>query len=178
MTQKRRRLSVEQRREELLEAATRIFSTTPYGDVSTQDLAKASGTSQGLLFHYFESKAGLYTAFLERHAHALFDATTPNSVEAALELYLERIAAAPFAWAAGKHGGEEPTEAMNLRILRRDEAVEKLCELLDSSDELAASGFLGFVDAICLDWVDNGCPAQQRSTIIAKSLAVLGALFD
>ena len=51
MTQPRRRLSVEQRQEEILAAATDIFSTTPYVEVSTQDIADACQVSQGLLFH-------------------------------------------------------------------------------------------------------------------------------
>ena len=111
MTQPRRRLSVEQRQEEILAAATDIFSTTPYVEVSTQDIADACGVSQGLLFHYFESKAGLYTAFLKAHTQPLFDdhldpnTDTHEALRSTLERYLNHVAEHPFVWLAGRRGG-------------------------------------------------------------------------
>ena len=60
-----RRLSVEERRAEILDAATTTFASLPYGDVSAQLIAQRCGVSEGLIFHYFGSKAGLYAAFLQ-----------------------------------------------------------------------------------------------------------------
>ena len=186
MTQPRRRLSVEQRQEEILAAATDIFSTTPYVEVSTQDIADACGVSQGLLFHYFESKAGLYTAFLKAHTQPLFDDhldpnTPPHAaLRRPLERYLNHVAEPPFVWLAGRRGGAEPTEAINLRIEMRDASVETLCSLLGRDDEhaaRAASGMLGFLDAVCIDWVDESCPAPERDDIIDTAIGALtGAL--
>lgn len=186
MTQQRRRLSVEQRQEEILAAATDIFSTTPYVEVSTQDIADACNVSQGLLFHYFDSKAGLYTAFLKAHSQPLFDdhldpkIDTPEALRSTLERYLNHVAEHPFVWLAGRRGGAEPTEAINLRIEMRDASVETLCTLLGNHDEhteRAASGMLGFLDAVCIDWVDEGCPTAERDDIIDTAIGALtGAL--
>lgn len=66
----RTRLTVEQRRAEILDTAASIFDAAPFNEISTTQIATQCGISQGLIFHYFESKAGLYAAVLEqRFAH-------------------------------------------------------------------------------------------------------------
>lgn len=193
MSPHRRRLGVEERRAEILEAARRVFSTTPYTEASTQTIAEMCGASQGLIFHYFGSKAGLYTQFLaatsrsldralqgaaDAHANAPF----VESLTHGLNVYLDYVAAHPFLWAAGRRNGEEPTEAVNFRIERRDATVDYLCNALGANDQataVAASGFVGFLDAVCLDWVDQGCQASQRPLIIAAARGALeGALAE
>ena len=186
-----RRLSVEERRQEILDAATEIFSTTPYSEVPTQRIADHCGVSQGLVFHYFDSKAGLYTAFLERTAINLHNAQiaaaegleasdTEEIVRRGLDIYLNYIETHPFVWSTGKRGGEEPIEAIHLRIERHDTTVQALCDFLGRSDDrarIAVSGLIGFIDAIALDWVDDGCPAEQRELLInVASAAFLAAL--
>lgn len=173
-----RRLSVEERRAEILDAATETFSSLPYSDVSAQLIARRCGVSQALVFHYFGSKAGLYTAFLAHTALDLGRLEQPGAPEEVarrgLGLYLEHIAAHPFVWAAGRRGGEEPVEAIYLRIERRDTAISALCEALGRSDErarIAVSGALGFVDAVALDWVDEGCPAERQGMLIDATVA-------
>lgn len=170
-----RRLSVEERRAEILDAATTTFASLPYGDVSAQLIAQRCGVSEGLIFHYFGSKAGLYAAFLQDTA---FDFARFRDPAELVRAYLDHIAARPFVWAAGRRSGEEPLEAIHLRIEHRDAAVHTLCELLGRSDErarIAVSGTLGFLDAIALDWVDEGCPASRRELLIDATLAALNA---
>ncbi|WP_158268498.1 TetR/AcrR family transcriptional regulator [Corynebacterium liangguodongii] len=191
MPHQRRRLGVAERREEILAAARHVFSTTPYSDASTQHIAETCGASQGLIFHYFGSKSGLYTAFLEDSSRSLASAlraalqahpraSRNELLTQTLEIYLDYIAASPLIWAAGRRGGEEPTETINFRIAQRDVCIEELRESLsidDAAGTRAVSGFLGFLDAICLDWVDEGCPGDQRGLIIATaSGALTGAL--
>ncbi|QPK83305.1 TetR/AcrR family transcriptional regulator [Corynebacterium qintianiae] len=190
MSPHRRRLGVEERRAEILAAAHEVFSTTPYAEASTQHIAEVSGASQGLIFHYFGSKAGLYTAFLKESKRTLDDAeraaleahpeaTKGEVIRHWLEIYLDFVAAGPFVWAAGRRG-EEPAEAVNYRVERRDFTVETLCDVLDLDSErgeIAVSGFVGFMDAVCLDWVDAGCPEEQRATILDITCGALeGAL--
>ena len=81
-------------------------------------------------------------------------------------------------WAAGRRSGEEPLEAIHLRIEHRDAAVRAVCDMLGRSDErarIAVSGTLGFIDAIALDWVDEGCPASRRQALIDATLTALNA---
>lgn len=47
----------------MINAALKVFAKSGYRHASTDDIVKEAGISKGLLFHYFESKIGLY-AFL------------------------------------------------------------------------------------------------------------------
>lgn len=170
-----RRLSVEERRAEILDAASTTFASLPYSDVSAQLIAQRCGVSEALIFHYFGSKPGLYTAFVQDTAFDFAPFTEPAE---AVRAYLDHIAAGPFVWAAGRRSGEEPLEAIHLRIEHRDAAVRAVCDMLGRSDErarIAVSGTLGFIDAIALDWVDEGCPASRRQALIDATLTALNA---
>ncbi|HEX4902754.1 MAG TPA: helix-turn-helix domain-containing protein, partial [Acidimicrobiales bacterium] len=59
-TTRRVRLDSEERRSQILQAATGLFLRRPYADVSITDIAEAAGVARGLLHHYFESKRALY----------------------------------------------------------------------------------------------------------------------
>lgn len=50
----------EQRREEILRAALRLFVRKGYAGTKVGDIAEAVGMSAGLMFHYFDSKEALY----------------------------------------------------------------------------------------------------------------------
>jgi AcrR family transcriptional regulator len=61
----RRRLAPDARRAEIVGAATRVFARTPYESVTIADIARESGASRSLILHYFEDKAGVFTAAIE-----------------------------------------------------------------------------------------------------------------
>lgn len=48
------------KQDNIINAALRIFAVKGYKDASTDVIVKEAGISKGLLFHYFESKKGLY----------------------------------------------------------------------------------------------------------------------
>ncbi len=54
----------EKRRWEILEAALDLFIRKGYAATKTSDIARAVGMSDGLMFHYYESKEALYLALL------------------------------------------------------------------------------------------------------------------
>src|SRR4051794_41427462 len=54
------RLEHDERREQILSAARRLFSERPPGSVSTTDIAREAGVARGLLHHYFGTKRDLY----------------------------------------------------------------------------------------------------------------------
>ena len=85
--------TAEVRREELLEAAERVFADHGYHGTPTTEIAKAAGISQAYLFRLFPTKLELFVACVER----CFART--------VELF--RTAAAE-----GRVGGVEPLEAM------------------------------------------------------------------
>ena len=50
----------EQRRQDILRAALRLFVRKGYAGTKVGDIARAVGMSAGLMFHYFESKEALF----------------------------------------------------------------------------------------------------------------------
>jgi len=63
---KKKRLAAADRRESILAAATQAFATDGFGGARTQQIARAAGVSEALLFRHFPSKAALYDAVHER----------------------------------------------------------------------------------------------------------------
>lgn len=64
----RTRLSSSDRREQILEAAQRLFAERAYEDVSTAELAAAAGTTRTNLHHHFGTKRALYLEVVRRFA--------------------------------------------------------------------------------------------------------------
>lgn len=56
----------EERREQILSAALQEFAAKGYLQASTNTICREAGVSKGLLFHYFDSKKGLYLYILDR----------------------------------------------------------------------------------------------------------------
>ena len=51
----------DQRRQSIYDAAVKLFAIKGYDSVSVDDITKASKCSHGLFYHYFNSKADLFT---------------------------------------------------------------------------------------------------------------------
>nr|NLI49887.1 TetR/AcrR family transcriptional regulator [Propionibacterium sp.] len=192
----RQRLDAEERRKAILDAGRGLFAGSSFSEVSTQRVAAAAGASQALVFHYFGSKAGLYTAVVEdavEHLQAALrsadralpaGAPTRDRVRAALLVYLDEVARYPRAWAPHR-GAEEPAAATAVRLRARADQVAGLRGWLrlDAAawprHEYALWGFFGFVDSACLAWVDAGCPEADRHPLVEAALGALeGALGD
>jgi AcrR family transcriptional regulator len=59
---RRRRLSVDARRDELLRVGMELFSTRAYDEIWVEEIAARAGVSRGLLYHYFPTKRDFYVA--------------------------------------------------------------------------------------------------------------------
>jgi len=55
----------EKRREEILTAGLNLFIRKGYSATKTIDISQAAGISEGLLFHYFETKEKLYEELIK-----------------------------------------------------------------------------------------------------------------
>ncbi|MFB8243746.1 TetR/AcrR family transcriptional regulator [Streptomyces sp. NPDC055952] len=62
----RRRMGVEERRQQLIGVALELFSRRSPDDVSIDEIASAAGISRPLVYHYFPGKLCLYEAALKR----------------------------------------------------------------------------------------------------------------
>lgn len=50
-----------EKQDRMINAALKVFSENGYNHASTDEIVSEASVSKGLLFHYFESKMGLYT---------------------------------------------------------------------------------------------------------------------
>ena len=67
----RRRMGVEERRQQLIGVALDLFSRRSPDEVSIDDIAAAAGISRPLVYHYCPGKLSLYEAALKRAADDL-----------------------------------------------------------------------------------------------------------
>ncbi|WP_326788181.1 TetR/AcrR family transcriptional regulator [Streptomyces sp. NBC_00151] len=67
----RRRMGVEERRQQLIGVALDLFSRRSPDEVSIDEIASAAGISRPLVYHYFPGKLSLYEAALQRAADDL-----------------------------------------------------------------------------------------------------------
>ncbi|MFF8829161.1 TetR/AcrR family transcriptional regulator [Streptomyces sp. NPDC015131] len=67
----RRRMGVEERRQQLIGVALELFGRRSPDEVSIDEIASAAGISRPLVYHYFPGKQSLYEAALRRAADEL-----------------------------------------------------------------------------------------------------------
>lgn len=60
-----RDLVVRARREQIVEAATRVFAQKGFSRATTREVAREAGVSEGTIYNYFEDKDALLMAILE-----------------------------------------------------------------------------------------------------------------
>jgi AcrR family transcriptional regulator len=81
-TEPRKRLTGEQRRAAILDAALSVFADRGYHSSSIDDNAREGGISKALIYEHFASKQDLYAELLEQHAGVLFSALSEAISEA------------------------------------------------------------------------------------------------
>ena len=106
----RRRLSPDDRRNELLSLGAEVFGQRPYDEVRIDEIAERAGVSRALMYHYFPDKRAFFAAVVRAEDEKLFEATnTPpqpgerlfDQLRAGVLAYVEYDEAHPHgAWAA------------------------------------------------------------------------------
>src|SRR5271165_4057282 len=164
-----RRLQPQQRREQLLDVGAAMFAEKPYGDVFVEDIAARAGVSRASLYHYFPSKRDLYVAIFKRASNRLLARANPDpqlpladQLAAGLEAHIQYFADHPFEAIAINRGAlsDDPaiqaiiTEELNVigqRLIDKLVAEGRLREVT----EIAVDGWLAFVRAACVKWVQS-----------------------
>jgi AcrR family transcriptional regulator len=92
------RMTGEQRRQSILEAATRVFARGSYASATTASIAREAGITEPVLYHHFKGKAALYGACLVE-AWASLRARWERILEEESDsrLWLPKVAGAGFA---------------------------------------------------------------------------------
>ena len=187
---KRTRLEPELRRERVLTAATRLFEREPYDQLSTLRLAESCGVSEGLIFHYFGSKRGLYVACLDRKLTELVasirdpgaDLPLDERLRGAIDSYLDFVERYPRGYTAVLGGGIGTDPEVERLVERARERFSGLIVrglgLTDAAPdfELAVWGWMGFVEATCTRWLRTRRVEREavRELLTDTALATFG----
>lgn len=87
---------VEDRREQIIDAAMRVFSQRGFTRATNKDIAREAGITAGLIYHYFENKEALLKAVIEERSPLKVFRSLPSqamalSPEAFLRLLLKQV---------------------------------------------------------------------------------------
>src|SRR6266516_246323 len=153
-----RRLRRAERREQILDAATRAFARAGFAATSLDDVAAEAGITRVIVYRHFESKAGLYRAVLDRACTRLAQTVGTGDYDHNAIPALLRAAA---------------TDADGFRLLFRHAAREP--EFRDVTDTLAAASteiaHRGLADQIpdrpWLDWAARLIPTVTLEAVLA-----------
>jgi AcrR family transcriptional regulator len=73
-----KRMSADDRREQILQGATRLFAEKGFRGTTTRELAEHLAISEALMFKYFPSKEALYRAIIEKQINGDEDVFYPK----------------------------------------------------------------------------------------------------
>ena len=170
MAAARRRLSPDDRRNELLALGAEVFGQRPYDEVRIDEIAERAGVSRALMYHYFPDKRAFFAAVVHAEGERLFEATnTPalpgqslfTQVRAGVLAYLHYDEQHPHgAWAAylGMSGsdpvlrGIEDTDndrQANRIIDRITEAAGPIDSKVERDLRATTYGWLAFTFEMC-----------------------------
>jgi AcrR family transcriptional regulator len=76
VAESRRRLSPDDRRNELLALGAEVFGQRPYDEVRIDEIAELAGVSRALMYHYFPDKRTFFAAVVRAEGDRLFEATS------------------------------------------------------------------------------------------------------
>lgn len=120
---RRTRLEADDRRDQIVEAAKRLFADRPYDSVSTGDIATASGTTRTNIHYHFVTKRELYLEIVRRYATVpndlvppAFDSIKSELVEGVLSRWLDATEKDPDTFLALVHGSSSTDPIVN-RVL-------------------------------------------------------------
>lgn len=102
----RKRISAEERRSRILDAAVEVFAEHGYDGAKMQDIAARAGVVPSVLYDHFGSKRELHITLMEIHAEQLRNrslrriegATAEELVRASVASYFEFVEEDPFVW--------------------------------------------------------------------------------
>jgi AcrR family transcriptional regulator len=181
----RSRLSPDARRRQLLEVAVPIVSQVSYQELSLDEVAEAAGISRPLVYRYFPTKRAFYVEALRFAAEqllALVERAAVGEPDEALRAglstylgYVEERAAAYRTILRGDLGGDADVIAIVDGVRRA--IYQRVLGFLGREDplppllRLAVLGWIGFVEAVSLEWAERrDVPRSTLTEALARTL--------
>jgi len=181
-----KRLPADQRREQLVEVALRLFAARGYTATTMDDIAEAAGVTKPLLYQHFDSKRALYLELVESVAQQLLaaigaataDAAGPRQqVEAGFAAYFELVVthADAFRLLFGGDAANDPELARALHHVE-DVLAEAVDGLIDAGlDEdhrrVLAYAVVGMGDGAARFFLESSAGGDPPDVRTARRLA-------
>jgi AcrR family transcriptional regulator len=178
------RLEHDERRQQILECARKLFSERNYAAVSTSDIAREAGVARGLLHHYFGTKRELYLevvrAMMRMPSNPVPMQSRGRGLEAVIsegvDRWMQMIERNRGTWlaaiGAGAFGRDPEAEAIMDEA--RERAADHLIEALQAyeadqaSPELRAAvrSYSGFAEAASIQWLERGRLSREQTKVL------------
>ncbi|MDT0435162.1 MULTISPECIES: TetR/AcrR family transcriptional regulator [Streptomyces] len=187
----RRRMGVEERRQQLIGVALDLFSQRSPDDVSIDEIASAAGISRPLVYHYFPGKLSLYEAALQRASDDLASRFV-EAPEGPLGARLLRVMSRYFDF-VDEHGpgfaalmrggpavGSSATNALIDSV--RQAAYEQILSHLGVEKapvrlELVVRSWISLAESTALLWLDGRrIPRAELEVQLVQDFAALAAV--
>jgi AcrR family transcriptional regulator len=164
----RARLSVDERRTQLLDLGRRLFNARPYDAISIDEIATAAGISKGLLYHYFPSKRHFYVEVVRvgaEHVQRLTavrpELSPPDQLRESIDSFLTYVEknAAAYGHLLRSGVGTDPEASAIVEGTRRA-MVDQVLRNIGLADgrpllRLVIRGWVGFSEGVTLEWADR-----------------------
>ena len=173
---KRVRMDHDERRRQILAAATTLFLERPYSEVSVSDIAEAAGVAKGLLHHYFDSKRDLYLEVVRDVSRIPLPVGAPAgdggdpTWAAAIDALLAFASGNRELWLRATTVGDD--EVASIVDDSREVLAEQTIEALGLDDtpvvRALVRGYGGLVQEVTREWLDRGrlTEAQAREVLV------------
>ncbi|MER5380516.1 TetR/AcrR family transcriptional regulator [Streptomyces sp. NPDC002688] len=187
----RRRMGVEERRQQLIGVALELFSRRSPDEVSIDEIASTAGISRPLVYHYFPGKLSLYEAALQRAADDLAGRFV-ESREGPLGARLLRVMRRFFdfvddhgpGFAALMRGGPAVGSSTTNALVDavRQAAYLQILSHLDVENpparlELVIRSWISLVESTALIWLDGRrIPRGELEVQLVHDFAALAAV--
>ena len=167
-----------EKRERLLRAAQELFANQGFEHTSTQQIARHAGVSEGILFHHFGTKRGLFESVAEDFVRAGVQATMPLDTADATEEDVVRAAfdfadanpafykvLAEVSAASGEPGPAVSSEVIVEAIRQRLEDAMAAGIVRRGNARIMAQLQLVVVDGAYRTWLMSGEPSLREEYI-------------
>lgn len=146
-----------------------MFAEMPYDDVSMEGIAARAGVSRATMYHYYPNKRDIYIAIFKRATNRFLARVSPDpqlplaeQLAAGLEAHIQSFVDHPFEAVTINRGALSDDPAIQAIIAEElnvvgqrliDQLVAQGC--LRSVTEIAVEGWLAFVRAACVKWIQS-----------------------
>ncbi|MFD9432796.1 TetR/AcrR family transcriptional regulator [Streptomyces sp. NPDC060002] len=187
----RRRMGVEERRQQLIGVALELFAQRSPDEVSIDEIAAAAGISRPLVYHYFPGKLSLYEAALKRASEDLagrfaepHEGPLGSRLLRVMRRYFDFVDAHGPGFSALMRGGPAVGSSTTNALIDavRQNAYEQILSHLGITDapprlELIVRSWVSLAESTALIWLDGRrIPREELEVQLVQDFAALTAV--